>query len=274
MSSPEPPPPPRSHAAAWWGIAAAAVVLAGVYPILLDRTPAVTGRGVADPSWSVHCTFSDADTRPHEWAFALPADPGGDKIPPHSARIVGTRMLVRFRVESARNFGRVGPGDEVAVTGTARSEDSRGAGAGRRPAHRRHPQGRGDSAVNPSPLLLACVLALVYPDPGRMLPPPIDLAAVTLEAAREMNGTAARFVFTVGCPPWAGDGVACIGPGDMPDGSERSAVLVGERRDINVGDWVEVVGVLRVLHRPAETINGVELPVWWQVTVTGATLLK
>ena len=119
----------------------------------------------------------------------------------------------------------------------------------------------------------ACVLAAFPADSGRMVPA-IDFTALTVSEARQLDGAGVVMFFTIGAPTWAGEGVTLIGPGDMPDGSEWSAVLIGENFDFNPGDRVVVAGVLRVIRHPAGRVNGVDVPEWWQVTVTRAVVVK
>ena len=89
-----------------------------------------------------------------------------------------------------------------------------------------------------------------------------------------MDGTGVVVFFDIGAPTFALNGETCIGPGERPDGSEWSAVLIGENFDLNPGDRAVVAGVLRVVRHPAGRVNGVDVPAWVQVTVTRAVVVR
>jgi hypothetical protein len=59
-----------------------------------------------------------------------------------------------------------------------------------------------------------------------------------------------------------------IGSADR-DGAERTAVLKGNRLDLDVGERVRVVGVLMVFDRKADTVGGVFVPAWVEVRIQG-----
>jgi hypothetical protein len=67
-------------------------------------------------------------------------------------------------------------------------------------------------------------------------------------------------------PYTVGDRTAC-GPADRGDGVERVVMLRGKDRDVE-GNWLSVVGTLRVVDHPAATVNGVAVPEWVEIRVT------
>ena len=68
-------------------------------------------------------------------------------------------------------------------------------------------------------------------------------------------------------PPHSYRDRTSLGAADRDDGAERGAVLRGRRLDIDEGNRVEVVGVIRVIdHKPA-VVGTVFVPAWVDVSV-------
>jgi hypothetical protein len=100
-----------------------------------------------------------------------------------------------------------------------------------------------------------------------ILPQPIDLDGISLERARAMNGKLVRASFLNVAPAYTMLGRTVIGPANREDGAERTAVLRGNRLDVDEGERVNIVGTLKVIdHKPA-VVNGVAVTAWVEVRV-------
>jgi hypothetical protein len=94
------------------------------------------------------------------------------------------------------------------------------------------------------------------------LPQPIDLGGITPERARHLNGRIVSATFLNAAPAYTLAGRTVVGPVNREDGAERTAVLRGRRLDIEEGQRVDVVGVLRVIDHAPVVVNGIIVPAW------------
>ena len=111
-------------------------------------------------------------------------------------------------------------------------------------------------------MLTAFVLAL--------LPQPITLSTIRLGEARELQG---RFVvarFEIATPCFTLKNRTVIGAADRDDGIERTAVVRGIRRDLDLGRRVSVLGILRVIDYESATVNEVAVSTWTEIRVQHA----
>lgn len=110
---------------------------------------------------------------------------------------------------------------------------------------------------------LALALAILS---GLSTGPALDLDTVTLPQAAVFDGQIVRASVTVVNPPDAVGWWAVAG--DDTGGVVRTVVVPGSAK-VSRGDVVRVVGVLEVTRHPAVTVNGVNVPAWDEVRVTG-----
>jgi len=101
------------------------------------------------------------------------------------------------------------------------------------------------------------------------LPGPVDLDRLSIAHARQLAGRPVVATFLVAKPAYSDLGVTTLGAFDQQDGSERGAVLRGIRRDVDEGERVTVVGVLRVTDWPTAFVGGVLVPAWVGIEVRG-----
>ena len=111
-------------------------------------------------------------------------------------------------------------------------------------------------------MLTAFVLAL--------LPQPITLSTIRLDRARELQGQFVLARFVIATPCFTLKNRTVIGAADRDDGIERTAVVRGIRRDLDMGRRVSVLGILRVLDHGSATVNGVSVPAWTEIRVQHA----
>jgi hypothetical protein len=103
------------------------------------------------------------------------------------------------------------------------------------------------------------LLPLAAADPGDQFPP-LPLQAFTVGRARELHGSTVTALGRVDKPPLTWDGLTLIGTAGPGDGTERGAVLTGERFDIRQGGRLVVTGRLLAIDHPTSTINGTAFP--------------
>jgi hypothetical protein len=96
---------------------------------------------------------------------------------------------------------------------------------------------------------------------------PVDLDAVVIERARSMGRRLVVASFVNGAPPWTLAGRTVIGPANRDDGAERIAILRGNRLDIDTGDLITFVGVIRVIDHPPAFVGAALVPAWTEVRV-------
>jgi hypothetical protein len=99
---------------------------------------------------------------------------------------------------------------------------------------------------------------------------PINFDSITAERARAMSDRVVVAEFVTGRPIMTWNNVTVIGAADRDDGAERTAVLKGNRLDLDMGERVRVVGVLKVYDRKADTVGGVFVPAWVEVRIRQA----
>ena len=111
-------------------------------------------------------------------------------------------------------------------------------------------------------MLTAFVLAL--------LPQPVAFSTLRLGEARELHGRFVIAKFVIATPCFTLKNRTVIGAADRDDGIERTAVVRGIRRDLDVGRRVSVLGILRVIDHGSSTVNGVAVPAWTEIRVQHA----
>jgi hypothetical protein len=85
--------------------------------------------------------------------------------------------------------------------------------------------------------------------------------------ARILDGRPVVASFVAGKPAYTWRGFTIVGPDDLGDGVERSAVLRGNRLDVREGRRITVVGVLRVIDHPARRVGGELVLPWSEVRI-------
>lgn len=114
--------------------------------------------------------------------------------------------------------------------------------------------------------MIPLALALVS---GLAAGPALDLDTITLQQAAVLDGRMVRASVTVANPP-ATYGLWSVLGDDT--GAVTRTVVVPRAGRVGVGDVVTVVGVLEVVRHPAVMVNGVNVPGWDEVRVTGVRM--
>jgi hypothetical protein len=96
---------------------------------------------------------------------------------------------------------------------------------------------------------------------------PIDLGTITADRARLLDGRRVTASLLVTKPPYTWSGDTVVGAADQDDAAERVAVLAGERLDVDVGERIEVRGVLLVIDHPPAVVSGVLIEGWAEIRV-------
>lgn len=96
--------------------------------------------------------------------------------------------------------------------------------------------------------------------------PAVDLDTLTVQQADALHGQVVRATVTVVNPPDAVGWWSVLGD-DI--GAFTRTVVVPRTLAIDRGDVVRVVGVLETIRHPAAVVNGVQVPAWDEVRVTG-----
>jgi hypothetical protein len=99
------------------------------------------------------------------------------------------------------------------------------------------------------------------------LPQPVALDGISVERARTLHGKLVSTSFMVAKPAYTILGCTVIGAADRDDGAERGITLRGTRLDIDVGDCISVVGVMRVIDHPPAFVNGQWVLAWVELRV-------
>jgi hypothetical protein len=114
-----------------------------------------------------------------------------------------------------------------------------------------------------SAVLLAAMLST------QPAPVGIDLARITVDDARTLNGKRVSATFTTGKPSYSLNGATVTGPADQENDAgavERTAVLRGEQI-IDPGERMVVAGRLPVIDHGPAIVNGVPVAGWVEVRV-------
>lgn len=98
---------------------------------------------------------------------------------------------------------------------------------------------------------------------------PVRLDDISLDLARAMDGRVVVSTFLCEKPSYTFSGATIIGAADRGDGIERTAVVDGDRLDLDMGMRVTIFGVLRVIDHEAAFVNGVFVPGWVEIRVEG-----
>ncbi len=96
---------------------------------------------------------------------------------------------------------------------------------------------------------------------------PLVLDKLTADEAKAIDGQTVRACFEVGKPVFTWNGKTVLGCEDHADEVERTAVLNAERHDIDPGDKMTVVGVVRLLRHKESVVNGTKVPAWVEIRV-------
>lgn len=107
------------------------------------------------------------------------------------------------------------------------------------------------------PILIACALA------GE---PSHRLDKLTVGDCVSLHGQVVRVTFTVGLPVDEFRGWAIAG---VDAGGVEMGVMVPNGAGVWQKDTVTVIGVLRVVNTPAAVVNGIEVPAFTSMMVTG-----
>jgi hypothetical protein len=100
--------------------------------------------------------------------------------------------------------------------------------------------------------------------PAVALLEPANLDTISIDCARIFDGRVSLASFIVGKPSYSLCGFTIIGTGDLPAGSERSAILKGTRPGVAEGMQITVIGVLRVIGHPARGDDGAVVAPGWK----------
>ena len=98
-------------------------------------------------------------------------------------------------------------------------------------------------------------------------PAPVPLDSISVERARMWDGMLVMADFLVAKPSYTLLGATVVGAMDRGDGIERTAVLRGNRLDVDMGKRAAVVGYLVVIDHPATFVGGVLVPGWTEIRV-------
>ena len=124
------------------------------------------------------------------------------------------------------------------------------------------------TAVRPTTAASAPTIAPMLAFIFAVLLQPIDLDGIGLERARHLHGRLVVTSFILAKPGYTWARRTVLGAADRDDGAEQTT-QVRERLDIDQGERVNVLGVLKVRdHKPA-VVGGVFVPGWTQLRVAG-----
>lgn len=100
-----------------------------------------------------------------------------------------------------------------------------------------------------------------------VLPQAVSLDGISIERARAMNGQLVTASFIVGKPSYTLKGFTVLGANDREEWAERGAVLKGNHLNIDMGERVKVIGILRVIDHPPSFVNRQLVPAWVEIRV-------